>query len=127
MSRFTNDIDVVAEALNNSFTVLIQSCVVTVSYTHLLASGFILQKARQPSRLPPFNGLFRNPRLYLDLMEQHGASPVSYTHLDVYKRQVLTRGETQLVFLDTPGAHRPRTRLGDYMVKSCLLYTSRCV
>ncbi len=31
---------------------------------------------------------------------------------------VLTRGETQLVFLDTPGAHRPRTRLGDFMVKS---------
>ncbi|HIZ19638.1 MAG TPA: GTPase Era [Firmicutes bacterium] len=31
---------------------------------------------------------------------------------------VLTKGETQLVFLDTPGAHRPRTRLGDFMVKS---------
>jgi GTP-binding protein era len=31
---------------------------------------------------------------------------------------VLTRGETQLVFLDTPGNHRPRTRLGDFMVKS---------
>lgn len=31
---------------------------------------------------------------------------------------VLTRGETQLVFLDTPGAHRPRTRLGEYMVKT---------
>ncbi len=31
---------------------------------------------------------------------------------------VLTREETQLVFLDTPGAHRPRTRLGDFMVKS---------
>ncbi len=31
---------------------------------------------------------------------------------------VLTRAETQLVFLDTPGAHRPRTRLGDFMVKS---------
>lgn len=31
---------------------------------------------------------------------------------------VLTAGETQLVFLDTPGAHRPRTRLGDFMVKS---------
>ncbi|MCI8554213.1 MAG: GTPase Era [Clostridiales bacterium] len=31
---------------------------------------------------------------------------------------VLTQGVTQLVFLDTPGAHRPRTRLGDYMVKS---------
>ncbi len=31
---------------------------------------------------------------------------------------VLTRDETQLVFLDTPGLHRPRTRLGDFMVKS---------
>lgn len=29
---------------------------------------------------------------------------------------ILTRGETQLVFLDTPGFHRPRTKLGDYMV-----------
>ena len=31
---------------------------------------------------------------------------------------VLTRGENQLVFLDTPGLHKPRTRLGGYMVKS---------
>lgn len=31
---------------------------------------------------------------------------------------VLTQQETQIVFLDTPGNHRPRTRLGDYMVKS---------
>lgn len=31
---------------------------------------------------------------------------------------VLTRGDLQLVFLDTPGNHRPRTRLGDFMVKS---------
>lgn len=31
---------------------------------------------------------------------------------------VLTKGDTQLVFLDTPGNHRPRTRLGDFMVKS---------
>ncbi|MGI6265263.1 MAG: GTPase Era [Acutalibacteraceae bacterium] len=31
---------------------------------------------------------------------------------------VLTRDQTQLVFLDTPGNHRPRTRLGDFMVKS---------
>ena len=29
---------------------------------------------------------------------------------------VLTRGETQYIFLDTPGFHKPRTRLGDYMV-----------
>lgn len=29
---------------------------------------------------------------------------------------ILTRGETQLVFMDTPGFHKPRTKLGDYMV-----------
>jgi len=31
---------------------------------------------------------------------------------------ILTRGEDQFVFLDTPGMHKPRTKLGDYMVKS---------
>ena len=31
---------------------------------------------------------------------------------------VLTRGEDQYVFLDTPGIHRPRTKLGDFMVKT---------
>ena len=29
---------------------------------------------------------------------------------------VVNRGETQLVIMDTPGFHRPRTKLGDYMV-----------
>ena len=29
---------------------------------------------------------------------------------------VCQRSETQFVFLDTPGFHKPRTRLGDYMV-----------
>ena len=31
---------------------------------------------------------------------------------------VVTKGATQLVFLDTPGNHKPRTRLGDFMVRS---------
>ena len=30
---------------------------------------------------------------------------------------VLNRGRTQIVLTDTPGFHRARTRLGDYMVK----------
>lgn len=31
---------------------------------------------------------------------------------------ILTSNETQLVFIDTPGLHKPRTNLGEYMVKS---------
>lgn len=30
---------------------------------------------------------------------------------------VLNRGDSQFVFVDTPGLHKARTRLGDYMVK----------
>ena len=30
---------------------------------------------------------------------------------------ILDRGESQFVFVDTPGLHKARTRLGDYMVK----------
>ena len=30
---------------------------------------------------------------------------------------VRTRGESQFIFVDTPGLHKARTRLGDYMVK----------
>lgn len=31
---------------------------------------------------------------------------------------VLTRGETQYVFIDTPGLHKPRTKLSEHMVKA---------
>ncbi|BDF71590.1 GTPase Era [Oscillospiraceae bacterium] len=30
---------------------------------------------------------------------------------------ILNRGESQFVFMDTPGLHRPHSKLGDYMVK----------
>ena len=29
---------------------------------------------------------------------------------------VLTKGETQLVFTDTPGFHKPKTKLGEKMI-----------
>ena len=31
---------------------------------------------------------------------------------------ILTKNETQIVFIDTPGLHHPKTHLGQYMVKS---------
>ena len=31
---------------------------------------------------------------------------------------ILTRGENQYVFIDTPGIHRPKNALGDYMVRT---------
>ena len=31
---------------------------------------------------------------------------------------VLTKGETQFVFIDTPGMHKPRTKLSEQMVKA---------
>ncbi len=39
---------------------------------------------------------------------------------------ILTRGEDQFVFLDTPGLHKPRTKLGDYMVKSAEMSIGSC-
>ena len=30
---------------------------------------------------------------------------------------VLTKGECQMVFLDTPGLHAPRNKLGDFMMR----------
>ncbi len=31
---------------------------------------------------------------------------------------IYTKGDDQIVFLDTPGLHKPRTKLGDFMVKT---------
>ena len=31
---------------------------------------------------------------------------------------IVTRGNTQFVFVDTPGFHKPKTKLGDYMVNA---------
>lgn len=34
-------------------------------------------------------------------------------------QSILTKDNYQIVFIDTPGIHRPRHKLGEYMVKSC--------
>ena len=62
--------------------------------------------------------------LFVEPIYVQGGAAVSYTHLDVYKRQ----GK------DTPaadsagrlGAYEPRIYFGEQS-PSCLLYTSRCV
>ena len=71
--------------------------------------------------------------------------PVSYTHLDVYKRQITNRqieaariamtrymkrgGKVYItIFPDKPITKKPaETRMGSGKGNPCLLYTSRCV
>lgn len=33
---------------------------------------------------------------------------------------IYTKEDTQIIFIDTPGVHKPRTKLGDYMVESSI-------
>ena len=79
-------------------------------------------------------------------------APVSYTHLDVYKRQIYARGELRLFIIsigasaeltvmvgkrvvggvveDQPYVHGKVCGSIDlffFEIKGCLLYTSRCV
>lgn len=35
-------------------------------------------------------------------------------------KAIITTDEYQVVFIDTPGLHRPRNKLGDYMQKSAI-------
>ena len=61
-------------------------------------------------------------------------APVSYTHLDVYKRQIQVNGNQTNLFaignevVDSfAGSFRYRTHGDDNAFCICLLYTSRCV
>ena len=79
-----------------------------------------------------------------DLQEQFGLQPVSYTHLDVYKRQPIICAATIFAAaIDVVMPHFPNP-VATYqsastpekwpmygtlstLIQSCLLYTSRCV
>ena len=59
--------------------------------------------------------------LQTGILRHHKSVPVSYTHLDVYKRQRLYVGLHFQSFVQNQGAARLDKR------GVCLLYTSRCV
>ena len=72
--------------------------------------------------------------IHLYSLEQMGAKTVSYTHLDVYKRQILSYPALQLALQLVhqryvhPGPLVLRTNPLKYPTPTaCLLYTSRCV
>ena len=62
---------------------------------------------------------------------EHGLGPVSYTHLDVYKRQVTGSAMHRKTTLKTLDWVEAWYRLFDVLyqngIRDCLLYTSRCV
>ena len=110
---------------------------------HTSAVNFKKQGGRQGSGKQAVSGPFK----YLSYAEESAAgenqraqrSPVSYTHLDVYKRQVYTRSffssiavflPAQVCATHSPAQNAPffdaagRRRRFPY---TCLLYTSRCV
>ena len=72
-------------------------------------------------------------------MSRDTASPVSYTHLDVYKRQDLSKAlncsevtiRSDIKAMQEEGLlkriHGGAIRLESVLARNCLLYTSRCV
>ena len=64
-----------------------------------------------------------------ELAERIGITPVSYTHLDVYKRQVLDLPYRirSALSLETALVHVKTLPAGQDVGYGCLLYTSRCV
>ena len=122
-------------------TLLVSACVIVLSLIVGLPLGCVLAFgplwARVPIRL--YADFVRGvPILVLLYFVYYG--PVSYTHLDVYKRQVLDRagnadGDIELRGDDFAGlAHLPIVRCIARIDSGaagtnggCLLYTSRCV
>ena len=95
--------------------------------------GHIFQLGRKYADALGLKVLDEHGKLVTVTMGSYGIGAVSYTHLDVYKRQIVQR---KAAGLHEPQGRRRRDRLGhrldpdDGRVISrwaCLLYTSRCV
>ena len=56
-----------------------------------------------------------------------GEDPVSYTHLDVYKRQTLTGAAAWGLWEASGAVFFSTGAAGAGVTEGCLLYTSRCV
>ena len=86
----------------------------------------------------PFRERMREAQSWIHQHTAEHVSTVSYTHLDVYKRQVLQRGKGDFDILfhlvggeSAHGHHVPFPDgvpgEGEAHIGGCLLYTSRCV
>ena len=65
--------------------------------------------------------------MFLNALFQNGMYPVSYTHLDVYKRQVQDFVPFPRKFLLPVLVQPPSLAPCHALCTVCLLYTSRCV
>ena len=81
----------------------------------------LLQKFRESG-----NGVLLGAASFREGVDVVGDAPVSYTHLDVYKRQTLTQQLARSGLLGI-GKEVTVTRKFNEILYACLLYTSRCV
>ena len=118
MSRFTNDVDTISEALNSSFAMMIQSFItITGTLAMLLIlslklSLIVMVFLALMILFIRFNG--RRSKKYFVQQQKYlgsingfveemvaGQKAVSYTHLDVYKRQASSSSKEMCPWLST--------------------------
>ena len=83
------------------------------AYQFMVDNGYNSVKSGYVGNIIP-----RGEHHYGQWMDNH--YPVSYTHLDVYKRQILYLMEVRQVFLDSSLSLKTLSA----MLETCLLYTS---
>ena len=103
-----------------------------VSYTHLEKSQKKIDAGKKKVESGK-SSISQGSEQLNSAINQTMDQPVSYTHLDVYKRQVETPSGTQEVATGTSskvnsdGKNTETTTTNPGYTYTCLLYTSRCV